>query len=824
MRASQAVLTSIRAACVAGVIFALFLGPESAAAQPSRLTLRVTASHTRIAPGGTLRVSVGAVNAGNPVAADIYAVVVLPDGSSLVTPRGAAGFAFGRLNQLAAIRPLAAGVTLPRGFAPSVEDFVVYTFTGNEPPGVYRFYLAATRPGAFADGRIDGGDVLALATTQATLGPALGMTTDAARSASTEVTPFDGGTVQTTDVNGITYTLVVPPGAVGTTAMVTLTPVTAITGIQGLEAPLAAVQGGPAGLQFARPARLTIDVPGGVPSTAGLGILIADDGTGAELLPMLAGATRIEMELRHFSAVAIPRSLQELNTLFGGTGSHYEQGVMLLQTARLVNPPNPVAVQFLLDHLLVWYDSHIRPVLQAGQGQDLELLAGLEELLLWDGLRSQLENDFGNVILGLDAVRGRLSSRAVDGRDLAATGAGRAFTRTNNRCASGSVPGARLGDAEAAARFALLARDYFSFLEEAHVIFPGDTDIPSPDLAPHGLDEESVATSLCARAEIGAVVVPSPGPGQGGTLTVEAGVSFQPGGPTVFAPGIAVEFSPDPGASGAPAGSPAALTRTNAAGRANFTVTAGPTGNVTYRVCGVFHPADFPGLYASLRRESCRSSSGAVVVTPSQTTIAAGASRQFTAVVEDTEIQDVIWSVNAGGSITQSGLFTSNGTPGTFNVTATSVANPEAVGIAQVTVTGTGGGGEEGPCPQGCTFPGTFTYCNQRRGSCDPPTEGSVTAFTSLPRPTDGRNGVLWFLCGGGLVTAQFTRSGPDFSGLVISTPQSGVCRELGTIVLIPIAGSITADALSFVITRHALATLAFTSSAAADRSPGGKR
>jgi hypothetical protein len=65
------------------------------------------------------------VNPGLPVAMDVYVAVLLPDGDSLVAVRGAAGFATGRLSQLAALPPLAAGVTLPTGFAQSLEDFLV---------------------------------------------------------------------------------------------------------------------------------------------------------------------------------------------------------------------------------------------------------------------------------------------------------------------------------------------------------------------------------------------------------------------------------------------------------------------------------------------------------------------------------------------------------------------------------------------------------------------------------------------------------------------------------------------------------------------------
>ena len=570
-----------------------------------------------------------------------------------------------------------------------------------------------------------------------TLGPPLAVTADAPRAASGQVTPLDGGTIATTGADGTTYTLVVPPGAVGATTTVTLTPVSAVAGVPGLGSLLAAVQGTPAGLEFARAARLSITVPGGVPPTAILGLLLADDGTGAAILPLAAGATRIELELTHFSTVAIPMTALELIAIFGGSGSFFQQGYSLLATAQLTTPPDPVAVQFLLDHLFGWYDTHIRALLQAGQGQDLELLAGLEELRQWDGLRSNLEGQFGSVLLGLSPVRGRLTSRATEGRDLGATGLARAFTRANDRCLTGTAVAPRLGDAERAARVALLARDYFSLLENNQLVFPGDTDIPSPDLTPHGLDEASVASQLCARAVIDDVVEPALDPNQTGTLTVRAGVSLADG-PTAIHTSVTVTFSPDPGASGAPPASPTDLDRTDAAGQAAFPVTASPAGTVEYLVCGVFHPQDFPGLFAALPLQSCRSSVGGVVVTPSQTTIAPGASRQFTAVVEGTAIQDVTWQVTGGGTITQTGLFTSNGTLGTFFVRATSVAHPTGPGSegdAQITVTGgpppppPPPGGL--PCTDGCLFVGTHEVCTGDECVVDPSSADRIVFLDS---------------------------------------------------------------------------------------------
>jgi hypothetical protein len=141
-------------------------------AQAPGLSFSVTPSHPLIAPGGTLRVSIGAVQQGPPLAMDVYLVVLLPDGDTVVAVTGG-GFLPGRLSQLATLAPLAAGLTLPTGFTQTLDSFITYTFTGSEPPGPYQFFLAALRPGALADGRVDAGDLLALATAQITFGPQL---------------------------------------------------------------------------------------------------------------------------------------------------------------------------------------------------------------------------------------------------------------------------------------------------------------------------------------------------------------------------------------------------------------------------------------------------------------------------------------------------------------------------------------------------------------------------------------------------------------------------------------------------------------------------
>lgn len=749
----------------------------AASAQPPGLALRLDTTHTRVAPGGTLRVRIGAVNQGAPVAMDVYCVVVLPDGQTLL----ALGGGFGHLSRLAQVSPLVAGVTLPTGFAASLDDFFVYTFTGAEPIGTYRFYMAAVRPGALRDGRIDGGDVLAVALQQVTLGPPLTTAIDTAQAGAGTVTTASGGSVQATAADGTVYTLAVPAGAVAATTTVRLTPVTGVAGVNPPISVLAGVQIEPDGLVLARPARLTIDVPAGVPAAAVAALHISDGGTRGELVPSASGATRLVVEVSHFSAIAVPRTAAELLAAFGQSGS-FGPAVNLLTTATVTGAP--ADVQALRDHLVRWYDD-VAVLLQTGQGDTDALLAGLAELSQWDRLRIEMEVLFGAVDIGGTAIRGQLTGRAALGRTLAVTGLAQAFTRANDACrvTPGSVS-ARLGAAERAGIVGVLAFDYFNALEAAQAVSPTATQVPTPDLAANGLGLDATSTRLCVRMRIDDVVVPTLAPGATGTLTVASAVSFD-GGPSEPSNRLEAFFQPDPMAAGS-----AVVQRTDAAGRASFPVTATAGGAVRYRVCSNVHPADFTALYLlTLLQNVCRTSSGGVVVTPPQTQIAPGDRRQFTAAVQDTSDQRVTWTVNGGGTITSSGLFTSNGTLGTFFVTATSVADPSAVGVAQITVTA------PSPfCPTGCVYDGTFV--------------GSPTPVTLVIGPPDPNNPA------GRIATVA--QGGPNFLNYVVTltNPNSDSSGFAGSAIQDPvfsIQGTATPTVADFTHFRNGQPVGSFT-------------
>ena len=80
-----------------------------------------------------------------------------------------------------------------------------------------------------------------------------------------------------------------------------------------------------------------------------------------------------------------------------------------------------------------------------------------------------------------------------------------------------------------------------------------------------------------------------------------------------------------------------------------------------------------------------------VAVNPPAPTLQPYATQQFAATVTGTSNTAVNWTVteSGGGSVSNSGLYTAPGTPGTFHVVATSVADPLESGTATVTVSST---------------------------------------------------------------------------------------------------------------------------------------
>ena len=107
-----------------------------------------------------------------------------------------------------------------------------------------------------------------------------------------------GGTLNLTDAAGNQFSLTIPANAVLSPVMITMTPVTAISGLpQGTFA--AGVELGPDGLELFAPATLTVNLAAPVNSPVPLGW--HGTGSGIYLNPLQPGSKTLTMQLMHFS-------------------------------------------------------------------------------------------------------------------------------------------------------------------------------------------------------------------------------------------------------------------------------------------------------------------------------------------------------------------------------------------------------------------------------------------------------------------------------------------------------------------------------------------
>jgi hypothetical protein len=209
----------------------LGLAGQSPHAQSQLPTLRLSTNQAIFSTRTTMAVNLGVQHTGAPMLIDLLFGVMLPGTDSVVFFEGPGLVpGTGRVSQPASIRPMFAGLPVGAGIDVLIPEFFRYTWQGQEPLGDYQLFFAATTPGAFRDGRIDGGDLLALQ--MATIRHVLPATVsvDTSRAASAVVT-IDGGTVTSVGADGAQYALTVPPGAIAQSTTITVTPVLSLTGL-----------------------------------------------------------------------------------------------------------------------------------------------------------------------------------------------------------------------------------------------------------------------------------------------------------------------------------------------------------------------------------------------------------------------------------------------------------------------------------------------------------------------------------------------------------------------------------------------------------------
>jgi hypothetical protein len=134
--------------------------------EPPSLAIRLNQAVFR--PGDTLRMDLELRNPGRPLTTDVYVGVILPDGQTILwltntAPLEGVVTSFTQASDPRSFVPINRGVTWPRGLNAVQHDYLTYTFTGGEGPGTYHLLVGWTKPNSLQDGRIDEGDVLALA-------------------------------------------------------------------------------------------------------------------------------------------------------------------------------------------------------------------------------------------------------------------------------------------------------------------------------------------------------------------------------------------------------------------------------------------------------------------------------------------------------------------------------------------------------------------------------------------------------------------------------------------------------------------------------------
>ncbi len=135
---------------------------------PNTITLSSNeVNHQSFGIGETTIISLGIVNYGFPATVDLYAGMLFPDLTTVLS------FTFpgtteGNTIDYSSLIPFASGVDLSSPFTIDEPTFFEYTWIGTEQIADfdhYFFYIAVVAPGAFDDGTRDPGDIIFLETT-----------------------------------------------------------------------------------------------------------------------------------------------------------------------------------------------------------------------------------------------------------------------------------------------------------------------------------------------------------------------------------------------------------------------------------------------------------------------------------------------------------------------------------------------------------------------------------------------------------------------------------------------------------------------------------
>lgn len=467
----------------------------------------------------------------------------------------------------------------------------------------------------------------------------------------TVLVPPAGGTIDATSADGTAYRLEIPAGALDVAESIALTPLTRLGPFPVDGRRLAAVHAEPSGLRFVVPATLSITPP---QPFAGRMVAFAYDGRGEDLrtTPLASGGTTVTLPVTHFSGfgtgIESSPELQAIGAQSMSAASNRFAAELSALDAQGVTDPAA-----WIDVARRWYRDVVRPGLQAGVGSDARLRLALKDYDQWLTI---LQTSATLFVAAID-LSTPLAAEQADASTLIAAALRDAIARANARCLAQHS----LAEAETALEWQVIA---------------GAADVDTPANA---LDLDTVLDGLCIAARYDDVTYPADPPlGVASELALSVGLAFIDGVPATGAT-MAVDIRPR-GTVELFAGP--FDTNPDGSFAADFTPAGDRELRLDIRSCG-----HVPG-----RRRLGRVCQDAFVVRglrvePAQATLAPGATQSFQAVLFGQPTAAVDWSAT-GGALDATETFTAGGTPGTFEVRATSTVDGHSA-AATVVITGT---------------------------------------------------------------------------------------------------------------------------------------
>lgn len=492
-----------------------------------------------------------------------------------------------------------------------------------------------------------------------------------------------GGSLTTTGSNGVRYTLTVPAAAIQDSVRITMTPVAATEGVLAEAGLQAGVQFAPDGLTFVRPAILTIEFPPGASIAGAAAFHASGDGADPNLVPGGAENRTVSIPLSHFSTAGVVANAELIPEPPPSAVREVAGDVIMRALGFLGSAPDAATVQTIITTFRNWFDGSVRVKLQAaasGTGTDESIKLALSESGAWSLTITTATFAMGTA--GEQLIPA-LSSEISELRELEAAALRAGIARNNGACAAQP---ANLANALAAANNVL----YWQEVAEQGLL---PADFPDLELA-------EVLGSLCLRIVYTEVGFPDEvETGQSYPLQIRAG--YQAGS----APPI-LEFTSqvplvDVQPVGASAANPSAQPLsgfTDGDGRfaTSLTIEEGAAViNVHTCALGLLPTSRVSRLVCTDSLVVRNAESGGISISPVSATLAPDAVQQFTATIGGTGSQDVTWQAT-GGTYTTAGnvlTYTAGTTPGSYSVTATSVADPTQQAVAAVEIVEAPGSG-----------------------------------------------------------------------------------------------------------------------------------